>query len=335
MEIYLIIGVILYVSIVLDIIQTTLSMQGGGWLTSRFSHLFWKLFLAVSGRNGKSKILAHAGYILLISIVLTWVVFLWASLVLILYSHPGAIVDSTTKIPATFGQISYYSGYTLSTLGMGDYIASADIWRMITSLYSFTGLILLTMSVTYFIPVLSAVIDQRKLGISLSTLGSSPQEILIRSWNGENFDSLINKVDGISDSLIKYSQQHRAYPVIHFFHNNKEESTIILQLARLYEALLIISEKVKTEIRPENKHIYPLEVAYDNYFEVITEVTHIGPDQSAPTVSKTDKLIEKELVSQFHKEAKSSEKVSRNRKIFKALIRQDGWDWSQVDIKSS
>lgn len=333
MEIYLVIGVILYVSIVLDIIQTTLSMQGGGWLTSRFSHLFWKLFLAVSGRNGKSKILVHAGYILLISIVLTWVVFLWASLVLILYSHPGAIVDSTTKIPATFGQISYYSGYTLSTLGMGDYIASGDIWRMITSLYSFTGLILLTMSVTYFIPVLSAIIDQRKLGISLSTLGSSPQEILIRSWNGENFNPLINKIDDISDSIIKYSQQHRAYPVIHYFHNNKQENAIILQLARLYEALLIISGKVKTEIQPENENIHPLFVAYENYFEVITAVTHIGVDQSDPMASEIDMLMEKELISTHENEF--SEKVSRNRKLFKTLVQQDGWNWSQVDIKSS
>ena len=97
---------------------------------------------------------------------------------------------------------------------------SGDIWRVLTSIYSFTGLILLTMSVTYFIPVLSAVIDQRKLGITLGTLGSSPEEIVLTSWNGKNFEPLISKVDALSDSIIKYSQQHRAYPVIHYFHNN-------------------------------------------------------------------------------------------------------------------
>ncbi|MDX1762231.1 MAG: potassium channel family protein, partial [Christiangramia sp.] len=241
MSLFLIAGIVIYFLIVLDILQTTLSMQGGGWLTSRFSHIFWKFFLKISGRNGKSRILSQAGYILLISIVLIWVLILWMSAVLIFSSQPGAIIDSTTKVPASLWQIIYYSGFSISTLGVGDYVASTNTWRIVTSIFSFTGLILLTMSVTYFVPVLSAVIDQRKLGIKLSTLGSSPQEIILSCWNGENFDRLTNNVDAFSDSIIKYSQQHRAYPVIHYFHNTKAKNAIILQLARLYDALLIVS----------------------------------------------------------------------------------------------
>lgn len=335
MSLFLIAGIILYFAIVIDILQTTLSMQGGGWLTSRFSHFFWKFFLMISGKNGRSKILSRTGYILLISIVLIWVFFLWTSLVLILYGYPGAIIDSTTKIPASFWQIVYYSGYSLSTLGMGDYVASADIWRILTSIYSFTGLILLTMSVTYFIPVLSAVIDQRKLGISLSTLGSSPEEIVITCWNGENFDPLLSKVDKFSDSIIKYSQQHRAYPVIHYFHNNKEKNAIILQLARLYEALLIISYEVKEEFRPGDETLKPLYVAYENYFEVIAEVTHIKPVNSDPPFSETGKLSEKKMLGALGSNNKYSEEVIGNRKLFKTLIEQEGWNWNLVDAKNS
>ncbi|TVZ26859.1 hypothetical protein JM83_1850 [Gillisia sp. Hel_I_86] len=47
----LIVGALLYLSVVIDIVQTTLSMQGGGWLTSPFSHLFWVFLLKVSGKN--------------------------------------------------------------------------------------------------------------------------------------------------------------------------------------------------------------------------------------------------------------------------------------------
>ena len=49
MNILSILGIIIYLLIVLDVIQTTLSLQGGGWLTSRFSHFFWKGFLNISG----------------------------------------------------------------------------------------------------------------------------------------------------------------------------------------------------------------------------------------------------------------------------------------------
>lgn len=334
MAILMIIGIILYITIVLDILQTTLSMQGGGWLTSKFSHQFWEFLLVISGRNGKSKILAHGGYFLLISIVLIWVLFLWISLVCILYSQPGAIIDSTTKAAANIWQIIYYSGFTLSTLGMGDYVASGDVWRLLTSIYSFTGLILLTMSVTYFIPVLSAVIDQRKLGITLSTLGSSPEEIVLTSWNGKDFEPLIKKVDDLSNSIIKYSQQHRAYPVIHYFHNSKEKNAIILQLARLYEALVIILNEVPENKRPEYQKIKPLVIAYDNYFEVLSEVTHMTLEKSGPPFPGIKKLLDAELIINLKKDY-SSNQIEQNRRTFKTLVRQDGWNWNLVDAKKS
>lgn len=332
MEIYLVIGVILYVLIVLDILQTTLSMRGGGWLTSRYSHLFWKSLLALSGRNGKSKILTHAGYILLISIVLIWVFIMWVSMILILISHPGAIVDSGTMVPASFWQIVYYSGFTISTLGMGDYVPAGDIWRILTSVYSFTGLILLTMSVTYFIPVLSAVIDQRKLGISLSTLGSNPQEIVLNAWNGKDFNRLTDKIDDIANSIIKYSQQHRAYPVIHYFHNNKQKNNVLLQLTRLYESLNILADKIKQEDRPPEQDLKPLIVAFENYYETISEVTHISLMENNPPTTNMRILIEKNLVE------KSSEETSKEikfRRFFNTLLHQDGWNWEDVDTKNS
>ncbi|MCP9200544.1 potassium channel family protein [Gramella sp. GC03-9] len=329
MDFYFIVGVILYFAIVLDILQTTLSMQGGGWITSKFSHHFWKFFLAISGRNGKSKVLAHTGYFLLIFIVLIWVLILWASLILILSAYPGSILDSTTQMPTNIWQKVYYSGFTISTLGMGDFVPSTNVWRIITSIYSFTGLILLTMSVTYFIPVLSAVIDQRKLGIKLSTLGSSPEEIVINGWNGKDFNCLLRKIDNISDLIIKYSQQHRAYPVIHYFHNVKEKNAIILQLAKLYEALSILSVHVKEEIRPEENDLKPLVIAFENYFEVLAEVTHISTGKSVPPLPGRNKLIEKQLVLDLQN-YDFSEDVNLNRKIFKTLVHQDGWDWKQV-----
>jgi len=335
MAIFLALGLIIYIATVLDILQTTLSMQGGGWLTSRYSHLFWKLFLFVSGGNGKSKILSHAGYILLISIVLIWVFLLWISFVLILISQPGIIVNSSTQIPADLLEIIYYSGYTLSTLGMGDFIAAGNGGRILTNFYSFTGLILLTMSVTYFIPVLSAVIEQRKLGIRLSILGSSPEKIILNFWDGKSFQSFTSKIDDLSGSIIKYSQQHRAYPVIHYFHNHKEKNAIILQLARLYEAYLILTFSLSERVKPEPGDLRPLEIAFENYFEVLKEVTHINNNNETPEYSTVKKLKELSLIDQFQGNYCLDIKSEDHRKIFLTLVQQDGWTWNQVDTKKS
>jgi hypothetical protein len=333
MNILSILGIIIYLLIVLDVIQTTLSLQGGGWLTSRFSHFFWKGFLNISGKDGSSKFLSHAGYILLIAIVIIWVFALWSSMVLILYSNPGSIIQSSTKTTAGLWEVIYYSGFTLSTLGVGDFIAAGNYWRLLTTIYSFTGLILLTMSVTYFIPVLSAVIDQQKLGIKLSTLGSTPQEIVLNSWNKKDFSRLTNKIDDISDSIIKYSQHHRTYPVIHYFHNPNQSNNVVLQLARLYEALIILTHKIKKEKQPPLEDIRPLIVAFENYFKIISEVTHINIKEKNPAKISVAILQAHGLVPATIEQKDIEEKFMKKRKFFKTLLLQDGWKWRQLEEK--
>ena len=333
MNILSILGILIYLLIVIDVIQTTLSLQGGGWLTSRFSHFFWKGFLNISGKDGSSKFLSHAGYILLIAIVIIWVLALWGSMVLILYSNLGSIIQSSTKAPAGLWEIIYYSGFSLSTLGVGDFIAAGNYWRILTTMYSFTGLILLTMSVTYFIPVLSAVIDQQKLGISLRTLGSTPQEIVLNSWNKKDFKRLTNKIDDISDAIIKYSQQHRAYPVIHYFHNPKQKNNVVLQLTRLYEALIILTNKIKEENRPSLQVLQPLIVAFENYFETISEVTHINVKEKNPPEISVQILQEQSMVPNSPEQRNIEENIMEKRRFFKTLLYQDGWKWADVEKK--
>ncbi|WP_300442064.1 potassium channel family protein [Christiangramia sp.] len=331
MEILLIIGgVLIYFFTALDIVQTTLSMQGGGWITSRYSHKFWDLFRKATGNDGRKKILSHAGYLLLISILLIWVLLLWLSFVLLLSSSEGSILNSTTRISAGLIEKIYYAGFTISTLGVGDYIASSNTWRILSAVYSFTGLILLTMSVTYFIPLLSAVIEQRKLGIRLSNLGNSPEEILINSWNGKDFAQFTDMIEDLSESLVQHSQNHRAYPVIHYFHNWKEKNAVILQLARLHEALYLLKYEISEEIRPDLIKLKPLEVAIQNYTEVILEVTHLNVLEETPPLARTDTLREQGLLLENRKEISVTGELKKTRRIFQTLVQQDGWTWELV-----
>lgn len=325
-----ILGILLFLCIVSDIIQTTLSMQGGGWLTGRISHYFWVFFLKLSGKNGKAKILDHVGYWLLIMILSTWVLSLWLSLFLILNLSTDTVVNATTKLPADAWEKVYYSGYVLSTLGTGDFIANSDLWRIVTNLYSFTGLIFLTMSVTYFIPMISAVIEQRKLGIKLSTLGNNPQEIILNHWNGKNFSAFTSQVMDIADSLVQYSQHHRAYPIIHYFHNSKKKNTIILQLAKLYETLLLFKYALKDEKAPSERDLVPLEVAFENYTEVIFEVTYLTHEEHELDLPQFSELERKELVASDFKFPELSDSDKKTQQVFKMLVYQDGWKWQDI-----
>lgn len=326
---FLILGSLIYLGIVIDILTTTLSMQGGGWFTSRFSYVFWDIVLKLSGKNGKSKLLGHAGFYLLILFILIWVGFLTLSFFLLLQSDVDSIVNSS-KIPASTFEKLYYAGFVLSTLGIGDFMPSNNAWRLVTDIYSFTGLILITMSVTYFIPVLSAIIKQRKLSINLSSLGKSPQEIVINAWNGKDYDFFKLQLLNFSDALLEHNQNHKAYPVIHYFHNNDKNHAIILQITRLNEAVFILENELKPEYAIPQQELSSIKTALNNYIKVIEDVSHLNIKKASPKLSSKDLLDKKDMILASVNENHYSEQVQYNRKVFSTLIERDGWTWEDV-----
>lgn len=327
----IILGSLIYIGVVVDILRTTLSMQGAGWFTSRFSHVFWKTMLTISGRNGKSKLLARAGFYLLIFIIILWVGLLTLSLFLLLQSDIDSIVNSS-KIPASAMEKLYYAGYVLSTLGIGDYMASNNLWRIVTNVFSFTGLILITMSVTYFVPVLSAVIKQRKLGLNIRSLGNSPQEIIINAWNGGNYDFFKMQILSISDALLEHSQNHKAYPIIHYFHNNEKDHAVILQIARLNEAITLWEKRVKSEYSITQQELSSIKSSLDNYIQVIQEVSNIRMKHNSPHPAAINLLEEKDMVLANEPQIDLSNNLQKNRAMFLSLIEQDGWKWEDVTL---
>lgn len=328
--IWIILGILLYFAVIYDIIKTTLSLHGGGWLTSPFSHALWLLFLKLAGGNGKSRFLEHVGYLLLILILLLWIAGLWGSFFLLLISQPDSIISSSNKLPADAWQKLYYAGFTISTLGIGDYVGSQNLWRVITDMYAFSGLVLITMSITYFVPVLSGVILQRNLGITLSSLGQSPQQMVLNSWDGKTFHRLTAQASSISNMLIMHSQNHKAYPIIHYFHTHKAKHAIILRIATLYDTLFILSHFVKKELKPSHNDIASLQTALENYIEVITEVSVLKKGIKIPPKPQLEKLIAAGLVDVEAAEVPLQEDIRQKRLVLATLVEQDGWSWQDV-----
>jgi hypothetical protein len=329
--IFLALGGLLYIAVVTDIFRTTLSMHGGGWFTSPFSHGVWLLFLKLSGSNGRSRLLEQVGFLLLILILVLWIVGLWASFFLLLLSQSDSVVSSSTKVPADAWEKFYYAGFTVSTLGIGDYIPSTNEWSVVTDIYAFTGLALVTMSITYFVPVLSGVTQKRNLGIMISSFGQSPQEMVLNSWDGKSFNRMIAQASSIANMLVMHSQNHKAYPVIHYFHSHKAKNTVIIGITTLYEALLILRYYVKEEIRPDQNDLSPLHTALENYLEVISEVSTVSKKGSAPDLPDMTKLEEKGMINPALKDQSIKEEVQHQRTLLASLVEQDGWNWKEIN----
>ncbi len=244
---FLILGILLFLVTAIDITKTTLSSRGGGLLTNGVSRLVWFGFFAAARRRGGSKLLEYAGQTVLLSVLLTWIACLWMSLFLMLASDSSSVVNSTTKVAADLWETFYYAGFTLSTLGVGDYAAAGNGWRILTSAAAFCGLTFITAAITYIVPVVSAVSLQNQLSLLITSMGRTPQDILINSWNGSDFSRFYDNASDLRQMLVEHTLNHHAYPVIRCFHNSDASKNVIPAVATLDEVLRLL-DSVSAEV---------------------------------------------------------------------------------------
>jgi hypothetical protein len=314
-----------------DLVTTTLSFQGGGRITNFISEKLWRLCLMMAKRNGRAPILEKVGHTLLIVIILTWVAGMWIGAFLLLQSDPASVLDSNTDAITTAWEKLYFAGYTLSTMGNGDYKPGSYVWDIVTNLLAFSGLAFITISITYIMPVLSAVILQVKLSVFINSMGDTPQQILINGWNGKNFDRLLKNDATMAELLIQHSENHKAYPIIHYFHNSDLKKAIILNIAMLDEAINMLTHVVEKSTRPDQKDISLLRGSLDFYLEVLKQDQHIETNAmpSPPNWS----VLEQESIpldTDCLHDFDSNEKLNSRRRIFAHLLKEDGWDWAAV-----
>src|SRR5690606_21164350 len=108
-----------------------------------------------------------------LKVLSVWIILVWVGLFLVFTSNPEAIVNSD-GIAANLWERLYFTGYVLSTLGMGNFYPTSPFFEILTSFFSFFGFIFFTSSITYFLSVSSALVKKRLLAKTINNLGKSP-----------------------------------------------------------------------------------------------------------------------------------------------------------------
>jgi hypothetical protein len=325
-------GILLFVVIVVDLVKTTFTSTGGGKLTKIISKGVWQVFFMASGKNGHSGLLQYAGPLVMLTILLIWVLGLWMGFYLLILADPDSIVNSSTKVPADALEKLYYASFTLSTLGVGDFTPTTDLWRILTGVAAFSGLAFITASITYFVPVLSAVGLQSKFCLYLHSMGTSPHQILINSWNGRDFSAFNDKVDDLCQMLIQHTLNHHAYPVVHYFHNNKPKLSIAPSIALLSETLHLLTVYVDLDKPCDSLSLTMIQTALNEYLSMVKgdfmEMDHQKQQAPAPQLAALRKkgvpLRESAL------DAATQHQVEDRREMLSQLLKKYGWSWQDV-----
>src|SRR5690606_513616 len=156
----------------------------------------------------------YSGFLHLLSTALFWLLLLFLGSFLIYASSPEMVVNSDSRVPATMLERLYYTGFVISTLGIGDFIPGKDLSRIFTTILSFSGFILLTTALTYLISVVNTVLQKKQLAIYISTLGSDINEIYESVITPEGVNLLVKNSNSIREMIIKNSSNYIFFPIV-------------------------------------------------------------------------------------------------------------------------
>ncbi|SDM17534.1 Ion channel [Catalinimonas alkaloidigena] len=315
-----------------DFAVTAFVPTGEGRLTALVGRGVYKLLLWLSGYNGYNRRLNYIGLVAIVAISTVWISLLWLGFTLIYLSDVNSILVGTSKTPADFFEKLYHVGYTISTLGIGDYVPGNDFWRVVTSLVSFVGLVTITMSITYLIPVISNAIHKRSLSLQISSLGQTPEDIVLNSYDGHDFRSIESTLTSLSSEIFLYTQNNVAYPILHYMHSCNPSENIVLRLAALDEALTLFLFHVPDELRPSLLSLQSARRAITAYLQTILYLEL--PDEAPPYPRFA--LLERRTGLAFVGTEGAAQRqiyqsLDKRRKLLLANVQKDGWQWQDLD----
>ena len=242
-------GCLLVIAAMVDLVWTSLWVDGGAApLTRSLGNLAWRLLLAL-GRNRRFPISA-AGPLVLTFTVGAWIAILWAGWFLIFASDPSAVISSQSRAVANNWDRLYFAGYTLFTLGNGEFQPNGSWWRIATAVAAGSGLVAITLAITYLLSLVSAAVSGRAFAAQVDGLGARPAEAVAASWDGRSYAPIAIALQALSSQVAQLGEQYLAYPVLRYFHAGDAARSPIVALARLEQILAVVHHGVPRNVQP-------------------------------------------------------------------------------------
>ncbi len=315
-SIMLLLGATVLLIALYDFFFTTLSGSGTGFVTEYTSIVSDKIIRSSSKLLGR-KTYNYRGVLVNLLVLSFWIVLVWIGLFLIYSSDPEAITNSDGRV-ANIWERLYFTGYTISTLGMGNFKPTSAIFELLTSIFSIFGFIFFTTSMTYFISVSSALVNKRTITKTIISLGDTPQRI---SQQLLNFSSshFLQQLVSLQTMIDRHAVNHHAYPVVHFYSHSKKEDSFSINISRLDEALSLLNssndQKYQEDLKAIRKSIWNFLSNLDNNFSSsMPKAKNEGDFSELPYEISSDEI----------------ENIQSRRRILERLLNSEGYSIEEI-----
>src|SRR4051794_6163285 len=324
-----VLGAGLLVYALIDLLWTCF-LEGGAPVTTRACSWLAKGLLRCQTRRRSRRLIAKAGLVSTIATVLVWGLSIWAGGTLIFCASPGALVESATGRPADVVERIYFVGYTIFTLGLGDYKPVGHFYEMVTALAAGSGFILFGLALAYLVPVVSAATAKRQLGVCIWALGKDPGDIIARTWNGADSAALNPHLVSLVPMLALLGESHLTYPVLHYFHSTKRSSSAAASVAALDEALTILECGLQQGCNLDVPSLGAAREAITEFLNTLAPAL-IYPAADSPPKPSLQSLRDLGIPAVDDELFEASlSGLAERRRLLLALVRNEGWDWDAV-----
>lgn len=320
-------GLVLLLWGLLEGLWTTIWVDGNAApLTSRFTTAIWKVFRKVVP-TGKNKTLSLAGPIILAGTVVIWVLLIWLGWTLIFYSDSSSILVKATNSSPDFSDGLWYVAYSMFTVGNGDFTPQGDWWQIASSLVAFTGMSMVTLSITYVLQVISAVANKRAFASEVTSIGSTAEEFVIKQWTGNDFGAIELQLNSLSGKLSQLNEQHMAFPILHYYHAAREEKSQDIAIAILDDALSLIKLGMEKKDLPPETILSSARHSIDSFLTTV-EQAFIKPSTQIPAPPNISRVREEGVpVIEENKFYEKLAKEDDRRRLILGLINNGAWRW--------
>lgn len=330
--VYLVVGIVVLVTGIVDIVWTTLWVDGGsGPVSGRLTTGIWKGLRAATGDRNRA--LSLAGPLILMLTLATWIGLIWLGWTIIFASDPYAVVNSRTGGPADWWGRFYYVAYTMFTDGNGDYtpVYGGNVWEVASAFTTASGMAFVTLGVSYVLTVLGAVADKRSFASTVTGLGDRSEAFLRTGWNGEDFRGLELTVESLAADLSTLAEQHKSYPILHYYHSEQASRASAVAVPILDEALMLSRYAM-----PEGQGLDPAVVengrsSAQSYLETLDD-SFIDPAPSVPRAPDLERLRSNDIptVSDEAFAEALADQTDRRRRLL-GVVEADAWEWPPVE----
>lgn len=280
----------------------------------------WSGVTAPVRHRGQHGLATAAGVATVISVVGMWFVLLFVGWGLAFASSSGSVTDDFGGPVSSFERF-VFAGYTIFTLGNGEFRPAGSIWQLATVAATLTGLTVVTLAVTYLILVVSAASERRQLAGAIARLGDSPDQILTNAWTGTDFDDLSQRLEALTERIDGLTESHLAFPIIHYFHSPERTHSAPAMIAALDDALTILLFGVAAIVPRGAKRV---RAGIDDFLHTL-HGPFLRPATPPPPLSLTGLMgVGIPLVSEAEF-TKATDELTDRRALLAALAMDDGY----------